>query len=626
MIKPTVKRGMMLDFIPDKIVSASDINPNRIYNLYDAEIGEGDIIYMPTRELRLQDNWAVVFGLDLTKKHNNKFKIIVVLSEITYSKVQGPFLLEGLKFFQKISARNNIDFEILDEIPNNIGALIVDFNPLHPHPQPLSPQGRGECTPIYEIDSHNIVPARFISQKQEFSAATLRRKIYANIAEFLTEYPENYVGGQVCPPYVTEYPQINAVGVETPTYITNNRQGRSGIPARQHELLQDFITNKLDNYTEFKNDPRKDVTSGLSPYLHFGFIAAQRAALKVVKSSTSRENKEAFLEELIVRKELADNFCLYSPSSPSRTLSVPIAAKYFVDATGNCEFSALANCEFLDENNLNSQSRVGSVIPQQKFQPVSLRFEMAGIDLKTFSKWLLDFDSDRNVTTVEKIDGQIHLSTAYTDNGTWALKPLFDDAVAQKILDKEDTGYFQVFTIPGMPNSISFNCPRIYSDPEIDPLDTTQTSKALKKGRESIIRLANFCKIYFPGFKNAYVSNIADALGVRVSRRIKGKYIYTAEDLKSGKKFTNPILRGNYPIDIHSNKKGKSVLEHTMQDYELPIEALISADYDNLFIAGRCLSAEFEAQAALRIQPACFSMGEGVAKYIFSSSQSYRQR
>ena len=288
----------------------------------------------------------------------------------------------------------------------------------------------------------------------------------------------------------------------------------------------------------------------------------------------------------------------------SNMLSVYIGAKYVVDATGNCEVGTLAGCEFLQNKTEN--------------QPVSLRFEMGGVDLKAFSKWLLDYDGDRNVTTSEFIDGQIHLSTAYTDDlgKKWALKPLFEDAIENNILESEDAKYFQLFTIPNMPNSVSFNCPRVYFDNEIDPLDNVQISKALIKGRESIIRLANFCKIYFPGFENAYISNIADALGVRVSRRIKGKYVYTVDDLKSGKKFDNPVLIGNYPIDIHSNKKGKSVLEHTNQDYQLPIEALISNDYDNLFVVGRCLSADFQSQAALRIQPSCFSMGEGVAKHI----------
>lgn len=288
----------------------------------------------------------------------------------------------------------------------------------------------------------------------------------------------------------------------------------------------------------------------------------------------------------------------------SNMLSVYIGAQYVIDATGNCELATLAGCGFLEK--------------KTETQPVSLRFEMSGIDLETFSSWLLDFDKDRNVTTSAIIDGQTHLSTAYTwDKGhKWALEPLFNDAVDKEILQNEDRNYFQVFTIPNMPSSLAFNCPRIYFANEISPLDCVQVSKALSKGRESIIRLAEFCKNYFPGFEKSYISNIADSLGVRVSRRIKGKYIYTVDDLKSGKKFKNPVLISNYPIDIHSNKDGKSVLEHTLSEYQLPIESLMSANFDNLFVAGRCLSADFQAQAALRIQPSCFSMGEGVAKYI----------
>lgn len=291
-------------------------------------------------------------------------------------------------------------------------------------------------------------------------------------------------------------------------------------------------------------------------------------------------------------------------------LSVSIAASNVVDTTGNCEICAMANCKFINENEKNAD---------KKFQPLSLRFMMGGIDLKCFGKWLLDFDSDRNVTTVEHINGQMHLSTACTwdtDSTDWALTPLFDDAVANNILKDADRSYFQVFTVPNMFDTLAFNCPRFVFDTEIDPLNSDDTSQALQKGRESILRIADFCKIYFPGFKNAYISNIADTLGVRVSRRIVGKYVYTADDLKSGKKFKNPVVIGNYPIDIHSSKKSKSQLVHTMQDYQLPVESLISADYDNLFVAGRCLSADFEAQGALRIQPSCFSMGEGIAKHI----------
>lgn len=285
----------------------------------------------------------------------------------------------------------------------------------------------------------------------------------------------------------------------------------------------------------------------------------------------------------------------------NKELSVSIEAKYIIDATGNCEIGKLCGCEFLEEKN--------------ESQPVSLRFLMGGIDVPKFAEWLEDYDKDRNVTTVENIDGFIHLSTAYTwdKDKKWALAPLFEDAVSKGILKDHDRNYFQIFTVAGMPSTIAFNCPRIIDYTKT--LDVENMSKALILGRKNIFRLANFCKIYFPGFENSYISNIADMLGIRVSRRIKGKYVYTIDDVKTGKTFENPVVVSNYPVDVHSDKKDSSTLE-MVKDYTLPLESLMSADIDNLFVAGRCISADFMAQGALRVQASCFSMGEGVAKYI----------
>ncbi len=76
-------------------------------------------------------------------------------------------------------------------------------------------------------------------------------------------------------------------------------------------LLQEFISNKLKKYNELRNDPANNFQSDLSPYLHFGQISAERIALEVKNSTLVEELKEAFLEELIVRRELADNYCFY---------------------------------------------------------------------------------------------------------------------------------------------------------------------------------------------------------------------------------------------------------------------------------------------------------------------------
>lgn len=285
----------------------------------------------------------------------------------------------------------------------------------------------------------------------------------------------------------------------------------------------------------------------------------------------------------------------------NKDLLVSIGAKYIIDATGNCEIGKLCGCEFLEE--------------MKKDQPVSLRFMMGGVDVPHFAKWLKDYDKDKNVTTVEDIDGFIHLSTAYTwDKGNkWALAPLFEDAVNKGILKDHDRNYFQIFTVAGMPSTIAFNCPRIIDYTKT--LDVVNMSKALQLARKNIFRLANFCKIYLPGFENSYISNIADMLGVRVSRRIKGKYVYTIDNVKSGKKFEHPVVVSNYPVDVHSKDKDSSTLE-IVKDYTLPLESLMSADIDNLFVVGRCISADFMAQGALRVQASCFSMGEGVAKYL----------
>ena len=310
------------------------------------------------------------------------------------------------------------------------------------------------------------------------------------------------------------------------------------------------------------------------------------------------------IKQIYIKQNMLSEY-IATEQRVKKLLFEPICARYVIDSTGNCEIGKICNCKFL-----NSKDEV---------QPISLRFIMSGIDLAAFSKWLLEFDSDREVTTAEDINGQIHLSTAYTwDSKGWALKPIFDKAVADGVLKVSDTNYFQIFTIAGMPDSIAFNCPRIVDD--IDINNPKELSNALIAARQSIYRLSEFCKKYLIGFEKSFISNIADQLGVRASNRIKGKYVYTIEDLKSGKTFEHPVLRSSYPVDVHSAKKDNSTLEKVKQ-YELPIESLMSDDIDNLFVIGRCLSADFLAQGALRIQPSCFSMGEGVAKYIASKSK-----
>jgi len=84
-----------------------------------------------------------------------------------------------------------------------------------------------------------------------------------------------------------------------------------------HQALREFIRGRLPVYSEARNDPNRRGQSDLSPYLHFGQLSAQRVALDVLRSPAPEKAKEAFLEELITRRELSDNFCFYRPDYDS---------------------------------------------------------------------------------------------------------------------------------------------------------------------------------------------------------------------------------------------------------------------------------------------------------------------
>lgn len=270
MLKPSSKRGLMLDFINPTLETTPNLK--RVFEVNKNPVKVGDVVYFMTREYRLEDNWGFLFAKNLAKSLDKDFRVAIHCDKIFYSKIQENLFLAGIEKVGASLKAQKIKFEIKKDFKPifGAGAVVMDFNPIKPSFK--------TGYKIFEVDSHNIVPARFASDKQEYSAGTFRRKIYQNIYEFLSKYPQ---------------------------------EGARSAP------LKDFIENRLPLYAQFQNDPNHNALSHLSGLLHFGFISSQRVALEVVKSTASRENKESFLEELIVRKELADNFCLYNKNYKS---------------------------------------------------------------------------------------------------------------------------------------------------------------------------------------------------------------------------------------------------------------------------------------------------------------------
>ncbi len=285
----------------------------------------------------------------------------------------------------------------------------------------------------------------------------------------------------------------------------------------------------------------------------------------------------------------------------SNLLSLPVESTYYVDATGSAEFSILAGCEILKENNIIQQN--------------SLRFILDNVDFNKFELFLKSLDDDENITNTfrDDISNTLHFTTASTwnDNESWKLDKYLKLGVEEGLLIETDRSYFQIFSVAGTNNKVAFNCPRI-NNYKNNPF---MASNELIEAKKAIWRIYNFVKKMFPGFENSQICNIATQTGIREQNRVKTKYYYTKDDLISGKKFKNSVLSANYGIDVHSQNKNCSMTQ-VKKNYELPIDTLISNDFDNLFIIGKAIGADFYAQSALRVQKSCMSMGEAIAKYI----------
>lgn len=133
--------------------------------------------------------------------------------------------------------------------------------------------------------------------------------------------------------------------------------------------------------------------------------------------------------------------------------------------------------------------------------------------------------------------------------------------------------------------------------------------------REDVFRMAKILRDNFEEFRNSYVAAVSTQAGVRETRRIKGVHTITADEYVNAYRYDDSISRGAHPIDIHSSKGATQEATFLKQAAYVPYRALIAADYPNLLVAGRCLSADRRAFASLRVQASCMGTGQaaGVA-------------
>jgi hypothetical protein len=148
---------------------------------------------------------------------------------------------------------------------------------------------------------------------------------------------------------------------------------------------------------------------------------------------------------------------------------------------------------------------------------------------------------------------------------------------------------------------------------EIDGTDVRSVTQAELEGRRQVMNLARFLRKHVPGFEGAYVTSTAPFLGVRETRRVTGEYTITAQGVLHGRRFADAVLRTGYPVDIH-DAQGRGTTFRLVSagdgSYEIPYRCLVPLNAENLLVAGRCISATHEAQAALRVMITAMGIGQ----------------
>ncbi len=273
------------------------------------------------------------------------------------------FMLEGLREVQAALRAQGIEFVVLHGDPvaliiaaaSEASMVVTDCSYLRLQRAWRSRVAAAVGAMMVEIEGDVVVPVATSSSKEEYSAATLRRKLQPLLAHWLPQQPgdagsitgsdpdgkagtgvsgqptpASSAGRSAIPPMIRNLPQLQAElarGVDA--VLAHLTIDRSVPPSSRYvgglseaeSRLEDFLLHRLAYYSETRSDPARALTSNLSAYLHFGQISPTYVARRVRAAASASQDHaqqlaagaQAFLEELIVRRELAINFAYYNP-------------------------------------------------------------------------------------------------------------------------------------------------------------------------------------------------------------------------------------------------------------------------------------------------------------------------
>jgi len=304
------------------------IESERITALNWKPIQTGEwVLYWMQQSQRPHDNPALEYTIFRANQLDLPVLVLFVLMD-NYPEANQRhyrFMLEGLAETRQKLVRRRIGMvirkgdpvKVVTDLASQAAMLVCDLGYLrHQRAWRRDVANKAACRTV-SVEGDVVVPVAVASLKAEYAARTIRPRIKVHLEKFLKRVPRYRPKRSSL--------QLNAQGLDlndlgallnhmsidrsVPT-VTGYFRGGPGVAKKR---LRRFIEKRLQRYDNNSNQPQTDDISQLSPYLHFGQIAPVFVALEILNArDIALENEDAFLEELIVRRELAINFVWYT--------------------------------------------------------------------------------------------------------------------------------------------------------------------------------------------------------------------------------------------------------------------------------------------------------------------------
>lgn len=287
-----------------------------------------------------------------------------------------------------------------------------------------------------------------------------------------------------------------------------------------------------------------------------------------------------------------------------------VTAKYYIDCTGDGQLAFLAGAECMAEGGGSYSSSP------------TLMFRVGNCDLDKLYHFMAD---NRELMESEYVTYKRHLMPpekwrGNIDKELYAHMADFVKYIRLKCAERRDLFSEEEETILLRRGLLFMNQPapghvlvNSTTRPEFIGTGSGELTDAVVDGRRQARIMHRFMKAFIPGFENSFLMDTAQILGIRESRRIRGEYVLTQEDVESLRRFDDAICSNHGGVEIHkgSDNDGLEIRELGDRDfYDVPYRCVIAHDFDNLFMAGRCFSATHEALSAARNIAYCCALGE----------------